>query len=72
MVHKAFEEAAAQLRDQPISADLLARARNPQLQAVDRALRENSFWLGALAEAQSKPDRLDRIRQRRGRISFPM
>ena len=64
-VQKAFEDAAAQLRDQPVSADLLARARNPQLQAADRALRENSFWLGALAEAQSKPDRLDRIRQRK-------
>ncbi|MEO6581370.1 MAG: insulinase family protein [Sphingomicrobium sp.] len=62
-VHKAFEEAAAELRTTPVTADLLARARNPELQAVDRAMRENGFWLGALSQAQSEPERLDRIRK---------
>ena len=31
-VQQAIAEAAAELRDQPVSADLLARARNPELE----------------------------------------
>ena len=61
-VTKAILAAAAQLRDQPVDADLLARARTPEIEALDRSRRENGFWLGSLAKAQSKPDRLDRIR----------
>jgi zinc protease len=64
-VQKAIAEAAADLRAQPVSDDLLARARNPELEKADRVMRENAFWLGALSRAQSEPDRLDRIRQRK-------
>jgi zinc protease len=64
-VQKAIAEAAAELRAKPISDDLLARARNPELEKADRVMRENGFWLGALSRAQSEPDRLDRIRQRK-------
>ena len=60
----AIEEAAAQLRNKPIDADLLKRARNPLLEKIDRSLRDNGFWVGALSEAQSEPDRLNRIRER--------
>jgi zinc protease len=63
-VQKAITEAAAQLRDKPVTDDLLARARNPELEKVDRLHRtDNGFWLGALARAQSEPERLNRIRQ---------
>ena len=48
--------------------DLLARARNPELESIDRALRDNGFWLGALAKAQSEPDRLERIRKRKALV----
>ncbi|WP_309662056.1 insulinase family protein [Sphingomonas sp.] len=68
-VQQAFADAAAQLRDKPVTDDLLARARNPELQALDRAMRDNGFWLAALDEAQSKPDRLNRIRQRRALLT---
>ncbi|MEO6359525.1 MAG: insulinase family protein [Sphingomicrobium sp.] len=67
-VAKAFFDAAAQLRERPVDADLLARARAPEIEALDRSRRENGFWLGALAKAQSKPDRLDRIRQQKAVI----
>jgi zinc protease len=64
-VQKAIAEAATELRDKPVDADLLTRARNPELEKMDHQLRDNGFWLGALSTAQSEPERLDRIRQRK-------
>jgi zinc protease len=64
-VEKAIAEAAAELRDKPVDADLLARARNPELEKMDKQMRDNGFWLAALSQAQSKPERLDRIRERK-------
>ena len=64
-VQQAIAEAAAQLRDKPVTADLLARARNPELEKIDRQLRDNGYWIAALAKAQSEPERLDRIRQKK-------
>jgi len=64
-VQKAIAEAAAQLRDKPVSDDILTRARNPALERVDRAMRDNGYWLTALSRAQSQPARLDRIRETR-------
>ena len=64
-VQAAIAEAAAQLRAKPVTADLLARARNPELEKADRALNDNGYWLGALSQAQSKPARLDRTRERK-------
>jgi len=62
-VQQAISEAAAELRAKPVSADLLARARNPALEKADHALRDNGYWLSALSKAQSEPERLDRIRK---------
>ena len=64
-VQKAIADAAEQLRDKPISDDLMARARNPELESIQHQDRDNGFWLGALSKAQSEPGRLDRIRQRK-------
>ena len=64
-VEKAIADAAAQLRDKPVSEDLLERARNPELDKADRQLRDNSYWLSSLKKAQSEPERLDRIRRKR-------
>ena len=64
-VQQAIAEAAAELRSKPISDDLLARARNPELEKADRNMRENGFWLAALSRSQSEPDRLDRIREKK-------
>ena len=64
-VEAVIASAARSLRDTPVSADLLARARNPALESVAKSLRENGYWLGYVDEAQSRADRLDRIRQRK-------
>jgi zinc protease len=64
-VQKAIAEAAAELRDKPVSDDLLARARNPELEKADHQLRDNGYWLAALEKAQSEPERLDRIREKK-------
>jgi zinc protease len=64
-VEAAIIAAARELRDIPISEDLLIRARNPRLESVSRDLRENGYWLGYVSRAQGQAERLDRIRQRR-------
>ncbi len=53
---------ARELRDVPVDADLLDRARRPLVEAMTKARRENSYWLNYVAEATSRPDRLDRSR----------
>lgn len=65
VVEEAISEVVAQLRDKPVDADLLARARNPLLERIDRSLRENGYWLDRVAVAQSQPEELDRVRKRR-------
>ncbi len=68
-VRAAIDQAVAQLQSSPISADLLARARNSKLEGADRAQRENSVWTGPVARAQSDPSRLDRLIGLRARIA---
>ena len=64
-VDAAIAAAVKELRDKPVSADLLARARNPVMESIAKSLRENSFWMGYVDEAQTKADRLQRIRDRK-------
>ena len=64
-VEAAIAIAVKQLRDQPINADLIARARNPIMESIAKTLRENGYWMSYVDEAQSRVDRLDRIRQRK-------
>ena len=64
-VEKATEEVVTRLRDKPIDADLLARARNPNLERVDLQQRENVYWLDLVDEAQGEPKRLERHRSRK-------
>jgi zinc protease len=59
-----FAKVAGQLRDTPVSDDMLARAREPMLEAAAKQMRQNGYWLGYVDEAQSKADRLERIRTR--------
>ena len=53
---------AARLRDEPVSADLIDRARAPVLERMAAARRTNTYWLGYAAIAVSDPARLERSR----------
>ena len=57
----AILETVAELRDRPISEDLLLRARAPLLDAFDNALKSNGGWLSLVDRAQTEPDRIERL-----------
>ncbi len=59
---------AKELRDKPVDADLLDRARRPLLEAMVKSRRENAYWLNYVAEAASHADRLDRSRKGIGEV----
>ncbi|RJY06945.1 insulinase family protein [Aurantiacibacter aquimixticola] len=59
-----IEEIAGGLTSEPVSADLLERARSPIREGFERAENINSAWTGLVAMAQSDPEELDRRRQR--------
>lgn len=67
LVVATIREIAGQMRAAPVSDDLLLRARRPILERYREQLRQNGSWVGAVAFAQSRPDRLERLR-RRGEI----
>jgi zinc protease len=53
---------AADLAATPISADELARAKNPRLAGLRRAQLTNEYWLGDLDDSQADPRRIALIR----------
>ena len=57
----AVAETIKRLRDAPVSADELQRARQPAIEAQDNALKTNRGWLALAARAQSEADRIDRF-----------
>jgi len=59
-----FAKVARELRDGPVSADVLERARAPMLENAAKQMRQNGYWLDYVDEAQSKADRLVRIGSR--------
>jgi zinc protease len=63
-VDAAIAKAARSLREQPVSDDLLARARTPMLESAAKETRQNGYWLRYVDEAQSRADRLERTRVR--------
>jgi zinc protease len=57
------QKIAADLRANPISADELARAKQPRLQNIQRARVTNQYWLSELSGAQADPRRLQLTRE---------
>jgi zinc protease len=53
---------ATQLRDAPVSDDIVTRARTPFVERLTRARRDNSYWIGYVGQATSDPALLDRSR----------
>ncbi len=49
------------LRSAPVDADLMQRARAPQLEAYDNLLKTNGGWMGLVDRAQTEAERIDRF-----------
>jgi zinc protease len=52
----------ADLRSKGVTADELARAKNPRVAGIEKAQLTNEYWLQRLSGAQADPRRLDLIR----------
>ncbi len=52
----------ADLRTNGVTADELARARNPRVAGIEKAQLTNAYWLQRLSGSQADPRRLDLIR----------
>jgi zinc protease len=64
----AIVQTMTELRDVPITDDLLQRARQPLIEAYDNALKTNASWLSLVSRAQSEPDRIGRHVQEKERL----
>ncbi|CAN7278419.1 insulinase family protein [Phenylobacterium sp. LjRoot219] len=53
---------AADLRDQPVAADELARAKQPRVETLQRARVTNQYWLAELSGAPADPRKLQFVR----------
>ncbi|MBN8553641.1 MAG: insulinase family protein [Caulobacterales bacterium] len=53
---------AGQLRDTPVTADELDRARRPIVESVHRGRNGNGYWIGNLSGLQTEPSRAPAIR----------
>ncbi len=56
------DEVAASLRDTPIDADELNRARLASVEALRRSQAQNGWWLANLSAVQAKPGDIEAIR----------
>ncbi len=56
---------AKQMRDAPISQDVLLRAQKPLTERLETQDTSNGAWIGTALEAQRRPERLDRWRNRK-------
>ena len=59
-VREAMLRALRELTEASIADDLLLRARQPMLESYDNALETNPSWMGLVARAQTKPERIER------------
>ncbi|MDH3069134.1 insulinase family protein [Akkermansia sp. N21169] len=59
-VAKAVMEITGDLAKGTITEDEFSRALKPLINRVERALRDNGFWLSAISKSQSKPESVDR------------
>ena len=56
------EQIARDLREKPVTADELERARRPRIEAIAKSQNTNEYWLAQLEGAQTDPRKLDAIR----------
>ncbi len=65
----ALTETIAELRDKPVSADTLLRARAPLLESYNNALKTNRGWMTLVDRAQTEVDRIERYRLAKDRLA---
>ncbi len=65
---EAMQAAITRLRDAPVSADELQRARQPLIETIDNALKGNRGWLSLTARAQSEAERIARFAAMKDRL----
>ena len=56
----AIERVVASLREGPVSADVLQRARQPMIEQWHNALKSNQGWLALVDRAQTEAERIQR------------
>jgi zinc protease len=59
--YDAVDRIAADLRTKDVGPDELKRATLPRIEAVDKAMQTNEYWMNTLDGAQTDPRRLDVI-----------
>ncbi|PNU05769.1 M16 family metallopeptidase [Novosphingobium guangzhouense] len=64
----AIRQVVNELRAAPVSADILQRARQPLVEGLSNALKNNAGWMALVEHAQTRPDRIDRFQKARERL----
>ncbi len=64
-VFEVIDEIAADFTAGNISEDQLNRARQPILASIDENQEQNRYWMSVVAQAQTRPDNLERHRTQR-------
>lgn len=64
----AIREVVETLRSQPVSADVVQRARQPMVEQLHNALKTNAGWLSLVDRAQTQKERIDRYLEAADRL----
>jgi zinc protease len=64
----AIRKALTDLRAAPVDVDVLQRARQPVLEALENTLKTNDGWASLVARAQGEADRIDRYTKAKTRL----
>ncbi len=64
----AIAQVLAELRDRPVSADIVQRARQPMLESYDNALKTNRGWMALVDRAQTEADHIARFQLAKQRL----
>ncbi|SFF94582.1 zinc protease [Novosphingobium sp. CF614] len=65
---EAIRKVVTELNAAPVSDDMFRRARQPLIESLQNALKDNGGWLSLVDRAQSEADRIDRYEQARDRL----
>lgn len=59
---KAVSDISRDLRETPVTADELERARKPRLEQIMRSQATNEYWMSVLADSEDDPRKLEQAR----------